>query len=137
MDLAAPPAGVLTLRVRQRWAQEIYANFNRGGEGSLEGSLRRRTFKDEKLQREAMTWGRVADLLVDEMGEEPFLRLRATEVLMRRVAALVTADTAGNWDTAQMMEETSASGVPSVLLERAIRLARGRRLMQGGADREE
>lgn len=105
----------LRLRVQERVAADVSADV-RSVAGSVTGYVfqRQQPMRSQRNRHEAGVLARVADLLVDELGQRRTVTLDAMEVVLRRLVAIETAEMGGNtkeaWDVASRMEEPQAVG---------------------------
>ena len=64
-------------------------------------------YAEARNRKEARVIARTLDFLIADLGLKKAMRLRAMEVLVRRLAAIHEAEATGEWAVASELEETS------------------------------
>ena len=96
----------MELRVSERITEEILLNiFSVANTVSTYVDSAR--YSVHRNRREARFLGRAIDFLIADLGIKQMTRLRASEVLLRRLAAIHEAEATGDWAVACELEETS------------------------------
>jgi hypothetical protein len=104
----------LKLACAERQAASLYTGIVTGNGETLTQYLRAKKFKSKRNGVEASIIARALDLTFDQYGEREarLIRCDATEVLIRRLVAILTADEDENWDFATQLEEIPRGGIP-------------------------
>jgi hypothetical protein len=113
---------VLRLHQAEREGMGVYRSILRAAI-SASAYVRGITWVQTRNKHEAMTLARVVDVYVDMFGAAPLSRDDHMEVLLRRLSAVVHADSVGNWEEATGLEE-SPEGLMTAHSMRMMRTAR-------------
>jgi hypothetical protein len=127
-------AGERALRVSKRIGGKVLENILLSGSKSVETEMKLMSWREERSKWEAIALGRVIDLLIDQLNSKGFLELKASETLMRRLAALMMANASTDknpWVIARHLEETYAGVVPVDVMAEATKAANTERKAKG------
>ena len=115
----------MELRVTERIGEEILLNFFSIA-STVSTYVDSARYSVPRNRREERFLGRAIDFLIADLGIKKMLRLRASEVLLRRLAAIHEAEATGDWAIASELEETSwkRKMVSSKVRRRMLRSAR-------------
>ncbi len=108
--VAQPPFPLVTRRMRlncsQREASKIYGDMV-AQSGTATAFVTSLSMDKKRNYREAWTLARAADMYADQFSNAAVATVDAFEVLLRRLVAVIQADsTNGDWENATFLEET-------------------------------
>ena len=106
---------VTPLRVSKRFANSLlWTIFTAYQNSTTWVTMKVNGWKKDRNRREAETLARILDLAITEFGDKTVEKSAAFEVLLRRLHALVLADTQGHWELACLLEEVPSAKTPLV-----------------------
>lgn len=96
----------MELMVDERITEETLLNIFSTA-STVSGYVEAARYSNTRNRKEAKTIARTLDFLLADLGLKEVLKIRASEVLIRRLAAIHEAERTGDWNVASEVEETT------------------------------
>ena len=96
----------MELMVEERITEETLLNIFSTA-STVSGYIEAARYSNARNRKEARAIARTLDFLLADLGLKEVLRIRASEVLIRRLAAINEAERTGDWNVASEVEETT------------------------------
>ena len=96
----------MELMVDERITEETLLNIFSTA-STVSGYVEAARYSNTRNRKEAKTIARTLDFLLADLGLKEVLKIRASEVLIRRLAAINEAERTGDWNVASEVEETT------------------------------